>query len=374
LKPAELAEVVPSVPDFNLVRWRDGNLESRRVEFSKFTVKDGTLSFAPRLTLEVNTELTGLGWAEPVALEGKVAGLTTSKLGSTCNVVPAPFIRRILEARRAGKYRGLGYFDFTWQPGENPTSLKFLKLDGTERGAIVIKVPQRPGVQSVLRPRDILLEVDGFPIDVEGDYVDPDYGHLLLENLSSRSKFAGETVPLKIWRDGAELTVNYTLPEAKYHDELVPREVFEHPPEYVVAGGLVFQQLEQPFLRGWGEDWRRRAPFRLQHYQNDQPTPERPSLVMLSSVLPDPANVGYQDVRLLIVDQINDRKVGTLEDVVAALKEPKDGVHRVQFMKGDTLQTILMDAASLEAATQRVLQRYSLPADKRLGPVATGKS
>ena len=367
LKTAELADVVPSAPDFNLVRWRDGNFESRRVEFSKFSVKDGALSYAPRLTLELNTELTGLGWAEPVTLDGKVAGLTTSKAGNTCNVVPAPFIRRVLEAQRSGQYRGLGYFDFTWQPGENPTTLKFLKLDGPERGAVVIKVPKRPGVEQVLKARDILLEVDGFPVDVEGDYLDPDYGHLLLENLSSRGKFAGDTVVLKVWRDGKEMTVNYVLPEAKYHDELVPREVFEHPPEYVVAGGLVFQQLEQPFLRGWGEDWRRRAPFRLQHYQNDQPTPERPSLVMLSSILPDPVNVGYQDVRMLIVDQINGRKVATLADVVAALKEPKDGVQRIQFMKGDTLQTILLDAATLDEATQRVLKRYGLPADKRLG-------
>lgn len=367
LQPAELATTVPNVPDFNLIRWRDGNLESRRVEFSKFSVRDSALSFAPRLTLEVNTELTGLGWGEPVTLDGQVAGLTTAKTGNTCRVVPAPLIRRILEAQRAGQYHGLGYFDFTWEPGENPATLEFLKLSGPERGAIVVKVPQRPGVELVLKPKDILLEVDGFPIDVEGDYLDPEYGHLLLENLSSRSKFAGDTVPLKIWRDGAEKTVNYTLPEARYDDELVPREIFGHPPEYVVAGGLVFQPLEQPFLRGWGEDWRRRAPFRLQHYQNDQPTPERPALVMLSSVLPDPANVGYQDVRMLIVDRINGRPVATLADVVSALKEPKDGVHRVQFMKGDTLQTLLLDAATLDEATGRVLERYGVPAAQRLG-------
>jgi hypothetical protein len=302
-----------------------------------------------------------------VTLNGKVAGLTTSKFGNVCNVVPTPFIRQTLEAQRSGKNAGMGYFDFTWQSGENPSVLKHLKLEGSERGAVVIKVPERPGVDPVLKPRDILLEVDGFPIDVEGDYLDPQYGHLLLENLSSRSHFAGDSIPIKVWRDGREITVQYVLPKANYHDELVPREVFEHPPEYVVAGGLVFQPLEQPFLRGWGEDWRRRAPFRLQHYQNESPTPERPSLVMLSSVLPDPYNLGYQEVRMLVVDQINGRKITKLEDVVQALKEPKDGVTRIQFIKGDTLQSLLLDAATLDEATQRVLKRYDLPADKRLG-------
>ncbi len=367
LKPAEMLETIPSVPDFNLVRWRDGNLESRRVEFSKFSVKDGALSFAPRLTLEVNTELNGLGWAEPVTIDGKVVGLTTSKAGNVCNVVPVPFIRRVLDAQRQGKNPGMGYFDFTWQSAENPATLEYLKLQGPERGAVVLKVPKRPGENPVIKPMDVLLEIDGFPIDVEGDYLDPQYGHLLLENLSSRTRSAGEVVPIKVWRDGKEITVNYTLPKANYHDELVPREMFDHPPEYLVAGGLVFQPLDQPFLRGWGDEWRRRAPFRLQHYQNDSPTPERPSLIMLSSVLPDPYNLGYQDIRLLVVDQINGRKISTLADVAEALKNPKDGVIRVQFTKGENLQTLLLDAATLDDATKRVLKRYDLPSDRRLG-------
>jgi hypothetical protein len=327
------------------------------------------------LTLELNTDLGGLGWAEPVTLDGAVAGLTTSKSGNTCNVVPAPFIRQILEARAKGRYPGMGYFDFVWEPGENPTTLEHLKLKGPGRGAIVIRVPDRPGVEPVLKPRDILLEVDGFPIDVAGDYLDPQYGHLLLENLSSRGHLAGDTVRMKVWRDGAETNISYVLPKAQYHDDLVPRELFDHPPEYVVAGGLVFQALDQPFLRGWGEDWRRRAPFRLQHYQNSAPTPERPSLVLLSTVLPDPVNVGYQDARLLVVDRINGHRISTLADVVEALKDPKDGVHRVEFMKGDTLQSLLLDAASMDQATQRVIRRYGLPAAQRItGPTAQQKA
>ncbi|MBN8247529.1 MAG: hypothetical protein J0L84_08805, partial [Verrucomicrobia bacterium] len=222
LQPAELAAVVPPGPDFNLIRWRDGNLESRRVEFSKFSVREGTLSFAPRLTLEVNTELGGLGWAEAVTLNGSVVGLTASKTGNTCQVIPSSLIRRVLASRKSGAYRGLGYFDFTWQPGENPATLRFLKLSGPERGAVVTEVLSRTNAPSVLKPRDLLLEVDGFPVDVQGDYEDPDYGHLMLENLATRSKFAGDTVPMKIWRDGAEQTVEYVLPVATYRDELLP--------------------------------------------------------------------------------------------------------------------------------------------------------
>lgn len=370
LKPVELAAVVPPGPDFNLLRWRDGNLESRRVEFAKFSVRDGALSFAPRLVLEVSTELNGLGWAEAVTLNGEVVGLTASKSGNTCQVIPSSFIRRVLAAQKSGNYRGLGYFDFTWQSGENPATLEFLKLSGPERGAVVTEVMKRPGTEPVLKPRDLLLEVDGFPVDVEGDYEDPDYGHLMLEHLSTRSKFAGDTVPMKIWREGKEQTIQYTLPPVTYSDELVPQQSFGHEPEYVIAGGLVFQPLEQSYLRAWGDEWRRRAPFRLQQYQNEQPKPERPALVMLSTVMPDPINVGYQDARFLIVDKVNGKTIATLADLTAALKDPKDGVHRIEFMPGDSLQRILLDAASMDEATQRVLQRYGVPAAQSLTATA----
>jgi hypothetical protein len=368
LKAHDLAPRTPRAAEFHLLRWRDGNLESRRVEFGKFTVGEGALSFAPRMLLEVNTDLGGLGWAEPVVLDGQVAGLTSAKGGNTCTVIPSSFIRRVLEAHRAGRFPGLGYFDFVWQPGENPATLSFLRLDGPERGAVVLEVPRRPGVEPGLKPRDILLEVDGFPVDVQGDYEDPDYGFLMIENLATRSKFAGETVPLKVWRDGRAIEVAYVLPRAEFTNELVPQQAFGWPPEYVIAGGLVFQPLHQPYLRAWGDEWRRRAPFRLLHFKNDQPTPERPFLVVLSAVLPDPINLGYQEVRFLVVNRINGRPIATLTDVIAALKEPKDGAHLVEFLPGENLQRLLLDAATLEEATKRVLERYGITEAQSLRP------
>ncbi|HMO65975.1 MAG TPA: hypothetical protein PKE47_12265, partial [Verrucomicrobiota bacterium] len=101
---------------------------------------------------------------------------------------------------------------------------------------------------------------------------------------------------------------------------------------------------------------------RLGFFQNDEPTAERPSLVVLNNVLPDPANLGYQTARFLVVDRLNGRPISTLDDVAAALAAPQDGVHRVEFMKGQSLQRLLLDAATLDAATARVLQRYSIPA------------
>jgi hypothetical protein len=161
-------------------------------------------------------------------------------------------------------------------------------------------------------------------------------------------------------RDGKIIDVRYVLPKADYKVELLPMYVLDSEPEYVVAGGLVFQPLSLSYLRIWGEEWRRRAPFRLAYYASQAPTPERSSLVVLSQVLPDPLNVGYQEYRNVVVEKVNGRVIRRLADLKAALAEPSDGVHRIDFAKGEGLQRMLIDAGGLEESTRRVLKRFGI--------------
>jgi hypothetical protein len=290
----------------------------------------------------------------------RLIGLVFGQVGNVCHTLPSPFIRSILDARSKPGYRGLGYFDFTWQPTVNPETHRFLRWEGPPRGVVVIDVIDRPGAESVVRPRDLLLEVDGFPIDIQGDYLDPAYGHLMLENLATRDRWAGDAVRLKIWRDSAEIEVDYVLPEARNAARLVPAAPYNQEPAYVLLGGLVFQPLTRNYLRSWGESWEERAPFRLAYFRNEEPTPERPSLVVLSQVLPDFFNLGYQEVRNLVLERLNDQPVSSLADLVAALDRAQDGFHVFDFMQGDSLQRIVLDARQLDAATRRVQQVYGI--------------
>ncbi len=366
LQPALLAEPISRGPDFGLLRWRDGNLEERRVEFGQFKVGESVIGFAPHVQMEVSADLSGLGWAEPIVREGRVLGLTTHSNGRVCGVLPATFISRVLAAHRAGTFNGLGYFDFTWQPGGNPELLKQLGLEGPPRGGVVNRPGHVTDPEKAPQPRDIILAVDGFEVDSEGDYLDPDFGHLMMENLANRAHFAGGTVKLKLRRGREERTIDYVLPVARFADELVPREVFGAPPVYLMTGGLVFQPLTQPFLRGWGEEWRKYAPFRLQYYQYADARDRRASLVVLTGILPDEINLGYEDADLIVLDRVNGRVIATLADLAEALKTASPGgVHRFEFMPGHNLQRLFLDAATLDEATRRVVEHYGLPAAAR---------
>jgi hypothetical protein len=360
LQPAELAVPVPMGDLLQIVRWRGGKLDTRKAEFSQFTVEDSNPSYIQYLQIEATSDITGAGSAEPLISGGNLAGLVSHQTGNNCRAIPSSFISSILQARKEEKYSGLGFFDFVWQNSENPVTLEALGWKDKQTGVIVVEVPNRPAEEQPLKLRDIILKVDGFEIDNMGDYRDPDYGHLSLENLATRNKWAGDKVQLSILREGERMEVEYPIARADFSTQLVPHAVFDQQPEYLVLGGLIFQPLTGSLLQGWGADWKRRAPFRLAHYAREQPTPERPGLVLLSQVLPDPINLGYQEYRFLVVNKLNGQTIAKVSELRQALKSPLDGFHVFEFMKGDTLRSMVIDAAEAEEATKRVLQLYGI--------------
>jgi len=212
----------------------------------------------------------------------------------------------------------------------------------------------------------VILQIDGFDIDAEGNYHDPQYNKLCLENLSSRGKWAGMTCKLKIWRDGKEQDIVYQLPKAEYTDELVPEQLFDQQPEYVLAGGFVFVPLSEPYLRSWGPTWRQQAPFRLSFYETGKVTPERPQRVVLSQVLPYTANIGYESMRNTVIDEVNGMKIKRIEDIVTALKSPINGFDVFKFESGEPVQEAVLDASSMDEVNQAIMAHYHIPADHSL--------
>lgn len=360
LKSASFMKKTPLEGEARLLRWRTGSLEARKMEINRPVIQPGKLTFIDLMHLEMDGDVTGIGWSEPVIDGGRMIGLMSEQSSSGGLVIPGPFIQRILDARDSGNYRGLGFFNFFWQRAENPATLKALKLDSTDQGVIVIKSIAKLNQDPILKPKDVILEIDGNVIGPEGDYQDPVYGRIMLEALGSRDVWAGDEVPMKIWRDGKLMEINYKLPKAVYAEETIPDQNFDAPPEYLIAGGFVFQPLNLPYLKSWGANWQRSAPFRLAYLKQSLPEDDREAIVILSMVLPDPYNLGYQSTRNLIVHEVNDEKIVHLDDIEEALKNPVNGYHIIKFSEGDTPGRVILDAAELDSATQRIIQRYGI--------------
>lgn len=363
MQAVRIAGVTPREGQAQLARWRNGTMESRNLDINRMTVKRGKLTNVDMLFLEVNSDVQGTGWAEPIFKGGQLIGVTSSKEEKTATIIPSAFIKQCLDERK--NWKGIGNFAFTWSPAENTESLEYLNLPGEPRGVIVIDTPTNDVV--ALKIHDVIVEIDGFGIDQKGDYKDPQYGNLNLESLSTRKHWAGDEVKIKVWREDKMLDLKYKLPRIEYTNEVVPDYVFNQEPPYLMLGGLLFQPLTGAFLQNWGAtDWQRRAPFRLTYLARKKASPDLPTAVVLSSILPDKFNLGYQDARYLILESMNGQKVRALSDIAEARKHPKDGFHEIVFQKGDSLSRIILDANEADAATQRVLQRYGINEPERL--------
>ncbi len=363
LTPVTFANPVPATGEARLVRWSDGRLEVRRLEINRLRLGRGALTYVDLPKLELDSEINGAGWSEAIVHENKVIGLTSAQSRSKCTAVPSFFIQSVLDAVAEDDFRGLGYFNFYWKRAENPAVLDYLQLPGNKRGVIVTEIIAVPGHESVIRPKDILLEVDGFEIDISGDYNDPEYGKMMLERLATRGHWAGDKIPMTVWRDGASMEIAFELVKADYEKEYLPSARFDRPPAYLMAGGLVFQPLSEPYLKGWGAEWKRRAPVRLVRLKERSATETDSGCVVLSLVLPDPYNLGYQNYRNLALESVNGRQVSNLHDLRQALDHPQDAFHVIEFMPGAATRKMILDAQLLQNATQRVMSNYRLPTD-----------
>jgi hypothetical protein len=214
----------------------------------------------------------------------------------------------------------------------------------------------------VLEPGDVLLRVGGVEIDATGQYEHPRYGRLSCALLFTEGRKPGESLELSILRNHERLSVKITLRRMLPEQEEVPPYVIGRGPDYAVVGGLVFQELTGPYLAATSEGGRRPAPrlFIAVDREGAVPDPARPRIVILTSVLPDAANLGYQDLRDLIVTKVNGEAIGSLADLRRALASPKGGYHVVEFLPGQGPGRLVLDVAEAEASRERVRNLYGV--------------
>ncbi|MEM1157137.1 MAG: hypothetical protein AAF649_04210 [Verrucomicrobiota bacterium] len=362
LEPASLADTVPQSGNLHILRWTSGRLESREAEIERLLVGKSQTSYVEYLQLQVTSEIDAAGWAEVVVQGNQVAGLTASANGKSLKILPSAVMQQMLAASENNKNGGLGYFDFTWQPGTNPALLESLGMKSSDHGIIVTRVGLKRVADQVLRAGDVILKIDGFDIDPEGKYKDPNYGRLHFSQLATRQALAGQVLPMTIWRDGQEMQIDYPLPAADFESDLVPDAEFDQAPEYLIAGGLLFQPLTGPLLAAYGKN----SPFLMRYYDYQRPVEDRKSLVVLSGVMPDPFNRGYEDARNMILNTVNGRPIATLQDIVDAFEAPEGDYHVLKFFPDQPLRTMVLDATTMKFATARVLERYRVPEDRNL--------
>jgi hypothetical protein len=302
----------------------------------------------------------------PVTLNGKLLGILTSydSKDQICDVVAPEILRIFLEDAKDGTYDGFPSLGISTVLTEDPQFRKYLGLNDSQGGLYISRVlPKSAADTAGLKEGDVLLAVDGKPIDRRGYYESERYGRLFWSHLVRGSKLVGEKVALLIVRDEKEETIEAVL--ARPTDPLIPTNMYDKAPPYLIKGGLVFQELSRSYLEAFGKEWEARAPLDLLDALN---TPEdyeegRKRLIFLSRVVPTPATIGYDRVSNLIVEEVNGRKIEDMNSLAEAFKNPVDGVHSVRI--NDVPYVLYLDAALSDLVDQRLLDS-GLPALERI--------
>jgi hypothetical protein len=363
LEPLPLADRAPGEGDVTILRWqRSGLLDAFPGTVRQVRSGRHGLSQTSLLTLEIGTGTDGLGESEVVIAKGRVAGLVTGRTGDAYGALAAPVLTQFLQGAAKGVWGSFARAGLAWQDLTNPALRESLGLRPGETGIRLTRVARHGSAGGVLKPGDVVLEMGGATLDPTGYYEHPLYGRMLFALLFSDGRRPGETMPVKVLRDGERLDLQLPLRAMRPEQDRVPPYVFGRGPDYVVVGGLVFEELTRPYLGAWG-DWARRAPPRILvaiDREPDDAGEEPKRIVLLSSVLPDAVNLGYQELQDLIVERVNGRAVGSLADLRQAFATPEGGFHVVEFVAGQGAARAVLDAAEAQAAAARLEQAYGV--------------
>jgi hypothetical protein len=305
-----------------------------------------------------------------VTKDGSLAGLLLSynSKEQTSHILPAAIIQAFLNDIGDGAYQGFPTLGVAFDQTLDDQLRRFTGIADKEGGIFVRQVATgSSAAKGGLKEGDVILKINGHAIDSRGNYEDAKYGKLNFSHLVRGGAKVGDVASMEIVRDGKPKTLEIGLERRLPEDYLVDPYMFDRGPRYLIMGGLIFQELTEPFLKSWGDQWQTRAPFRLVFANanpEDYEKEGREKLVFLSQVLRTDSTIGYENLNSVVVTKVNDKPIRDLLDLSDAFRKPgANGIHKIEFDSYPRL--VFLDDRMARAINQLLIQ-YGITQIERL--------
>src|SRR5216110_1061179 len=330
-----------------------------RIDFQLYTHSSIDQHLAIQISAQINPGNSG----GPVMQNGKVIGVAFQGYSGdvaqgVAYMIPTPVIRRFLTDIKDGHYDK--YVDLGLTPGnlQNPAQRRYFGLPDDGRGVVVRTVIEAGPAGKILKEGDVLLSIDDHAIASDG-FVELEGERVEMPEVVER-KFKGDKVKFEILRDKKPLTLRIEL------DTVWPYQMQAHHydtrPRYIVYGGLIFQPLSLDLLDAFQISDPRVRHF-FDYFILEQIYLQHPDVIVLTNVLPDPTNTYLAPYRSSIVDEVNGKKIATLNDLAQAFAEAPDRFVIKMIGQGPPL---VLDRKEVESARERIRTRYNVIAEQNL--------
>ena len=317
--------------------------------------------FAQHFLIQVDSAINPGNSGGPVVQGGKVVGVafqgrTTAQ--STGYIIPTPVVERFLTDISDGKYDGHPFHGLSLQKWSmtNPSLRKFMKKSDVQ-GILVADVAEYEGVSKVLQAGDLITEMEGKAIGVDGkiEY----YRERVDFRVLIDQKQVGENVSMKIVRNGKPMEVGFKAGSRRKHYKR--NTVYKKRPPYAVVGGMVFTPLTRNLLETWGKSWYLESPLslrRIHAYYEHSELAGRDDVIVYVQKLGSRINSYVQTPKFAIVKSVQGKEPKSFSEFVE-LTQNYDG----KFLKidyfFDEIPTFLSQESRKEAEAE-ILQSFRI--------------
>lgn len=304
----------------------------------------------------------------PVIVGNKIVGVVmqANNGGRAENLgyfVPPSVIEHVLKDAKDGVHHGFVDLGFRTQNLESPAMKASLGVSDKSSGVLVAKIFTGSSADGVIFSGDVITHIDDFEI-ADDESIE------FLERQRTHYKYAldqhhvGNSVTVKLIRNGEKKTVEMTASEQARNFNLVRPQTFDTTPEYYIYGGVVFVPLNMNLIQRWGRDWRNKAPTEFLNARRLWSSEEQQELIVALKVLPADVNLGYHDWSNWIIENVNGKKIKNFSQFSQLLRS-HSGSH-ITF-SDDTGYRMVIDSADASASEADIMQLYRVPSSHSPG-------
>ncbi|RMX55639.1 hypothetical protein pdam_00001648 [Pocillopora damicornis] len=351
LCPLEFGEIPALEEDVVCVGFPTGgdNISVTRGVVSRVEIQRYAHSAVELLAIQIDAAINSGNSGGPALQDDRVIGIAFETLDNAENIgyiIPVTVIKHFLgDIEKSNTYNGFCRLGIKWQPIESEHMRNYFQLSAEQTGVLVTKVLPLFSCSGVLKRGDVLMAVNDEVIADNGTVHFRGNERILFDYKLSQM-FIGDICKLKILRQGQVLKVEVTL---DLITSLVPTQLYDKRPSYLVYAGLVFVSLSQPYMQHqYGKDWARKAPIRLCDrvlYGILNQTGQE--VILLSQVLASELTTGYETMANLQLFKVNGRPILNLKHLASVLDEitipfgkPEDS----QAKGGTTARTVTSES------------------------------